>query len=170
MKILFCLGLLLSMASSVWAEAQEEEIQRLRKLVDPVIYSNTYEITENNHFKYIENKKVLPEFKNRIKYVQIDLLEEIVSMYPQLCRADFEDVLTGCFSPLRGSEYYYIYDGDELLGFIFIGYGAEITESGIGYKDQFAYRYIVHKSGHIIQNGFFDISETKLGNLKTKTH
>lgn len=160
MKAIFILTILFSMSASSQAQT-ENEVQRLKKIVEPVIYSSGYEVTESDHFKYVENKQVLPEFKNRIKYVQVDMLEQLISMFPQLCRADFEDVQSGCLSPLRGSEYYYIYDGTELLGFIFIGFGVEITESGMGFRDQFAYRYIVHKSGHIIQNGFFDLPVSK---------
>lgn len=159
----FSFSFILSFAAHANSGA-DEEINRIKQLIEPIIYSNTYEVKENDTFKYVENKDVRTEFKARIRLVKDEMLEQLIGLFPQLCRENYEDAESGCLSPLRGSEYYYIYDSGKLLGFVFIGFGTEVTNEGIGLKDKFAYRYIVHRSGRLIQNGFFDInnaSETK---------
>lgn len=96
--------------------AADLEMDTFRKLVDPVIYSSSYQVPENlDYIKYIENNDVPASFKERMRYVKNEMLEQMVAAYPQLCRPDYETAETGCLSPLRGSEYYLVYDKGKLI-------------------------------------------------------
>lgn len=157
----FFLGMiLLSITSYAQAALQGAEAARFRQLIEPIIYSSSYEVPQTlDYIQYVEKKNVPKEFKSRVEAIRVEMLEQIVAMYPSLCRSDFEDVLTDCLSPLRGSEFYLIYDQTKVLGFVWIGYGVEVGGEGLKPSDSVAYRYIVDRTGHVVQNGYFTLSK-----------
>ncbi|MBV2168897.1 MAG: hypothetical protein KUL82_09330 [Bdellovibrio sp.] len=146
----------IAMMSTAQAALSGIEAARFRELVEPIIYSPSHEIPKSlTYAQYVEKKNVPKNFKVRVEALRVEMLEQLVSIYPSLCRSDFEDVLTDCLSPLRGSEYYLIYDGGKVLGFVWIGYGVDVTPAGLTSADSVAYRYIVDRTGHVVQNGYF---------------
>lgn len=159
------------MTSTARAALSGAEAARFRELVEPIIYSPSYEVPETLEYaRYVEKKNVPKDFKVRVEALRVDMLEQLVLMHPSLCRPDFEDVLTDCLSPLRGSEYHLIYDEGKVLGFVWIGYGVDITPEGLGSVDNMAYRYIVDRTGHVIQNGYFVLNDNLETALFKQTH
>lgn len=143
-----------------FAGDSEAELEQFRMLVDPVIYSSTYRVPNGlDYIKQVESKEVPGEFKERMRFVKNEMLKDLFRIKPQLCREDSETSETDCLSPLRGAEYHLVYDRGNIQGFIFVGYAVEINESSLGVKDTWAYRYVVHKNGRIVQNGFFDLDK-----------